>query len=59
MTGIMDGYEHVVEQLVINGWPSDKSIFEHAAYELLKFHSDHKDEYLGAGKIENPGPSGI
>jgi hypothetical protein len=45
----------VIEQLIINGWPSDKSIFEHAAYELLKFNADHKDEYQNAGKIENPG----
>ena len=31
----------------MNGWPSDKSVFEHAAYELLKWASDHKDEYRG------------
>jgi len=29
----------------MKGWPSDKSIFEHAAYELLKWGNDHKDEY--------------
>ena len=29
----------------MKGWPSDKSIYEHAAYELLKWGNDHKDEY--------------
>ena len=40
-----------------NGWPSDKSIFDHAAYEILKFHADHKDEYTN--KITNPGLNGL
>ena len=31
----------------MNGWTSDKSIFEHAAYELLKWAGEHKDEYRG------------
>jgi len=33
--------------MVQNGWPSDKSIFEHAAYEILKWSSEHKDQYRG------------
>jgi hypothetical protein len=33
--------------MIMNGWPSDKSIFEHAAYELLKWAAEHKDEYRG------------
>ena len=34
--------------MVSNGWPSDKSIFDYAAYELLKWGSEHKDEFRGA-----------
>jgi hypothetical protein len=33
--------------MILNGWPSDKSIFDHAAYELLKWASEHKDEFRG------------
>jgi hypothetical protein len=33
--------------MVTNGWPSDKSIFDYAAYELLKWGAEHKDEYRG------------
>jgi len=33
--------------MILNGWPSEKSVFEHAAYELLKWASEHKDEYRG------------
>ena len=46
-TGILDAYEHVIGSMVQNGWPSDKSIFEHAAYELLKWASENKDQYRG------------
>ena len=34
-TGILDAYEHVIGSMIANGWPSDKTIFEHAAYEVL------------------------
>ena len=44
-TGLLDGYESVIEKLITQGWPSNKNIFDHAAYELLKWHSEHKDEY--------------
>ena len=33
--------------MILRGWPSDKSIFEHAAYELLKWGNEHKDQYRG------------
>ena len=33
--------------MIVNGWPSDKSIFEHAAYEVLKWAADNKDNYKG------------
>ena len=38
-TGLLDAYEGVIEKLVTTGWPSDKTVFEHAAYELLRWHS--------------------
>ena len=43
-TGILDAYEHVVSAMVEDGWPSDQSPFDHAAYLVLKYHSDHADE---------------
>jgi hypothetical protein len=46
-TVILDAYEHVINTMVINGWPSEKSIFEHAAYEVLKWAAEHKDNYRG------------
>ena len=33
--------------MILNGWPSDKSVFEHAAYEILKWASENKDNYSG------------
>jgi hypothetical protein len=33
--------------MIVNGWPSDKTIFEHAAYEVLKWAADNKDSYKG------------
>jgi hypothetical protein len=38
-TGILDAYHSVMNTLVTEGWPQDKSVFDHAAYELLKWHS--------------------
>jgi hypothetical protein len=46
-TGMLDAYEHVVNSMILNGWPSDKSIFDHAAYELLKWSAENKDQYRG------------
>lgn len=43
----MDAYEHVIGTMIVNGWPSDKSIFEHAAYEVLKWAAENKDNYRG------------
>lgn len=31
--------------MVSNGWPSDKSIYEFAAYEILKFGTENKGKY--------------
>ena len=36
-TGLLDGYESIVTTMVEEGWPSDQSIFEHAAYLLLRW----------------------
>lgn len=33
--------------MVLNGWPKEKSIYENAAYELLKWASENKDHYRG------------
>lgn len=46
-TGILDAYEHTISTMIKNGWPSDKSIFDHAAYEILKWSSENKDSYRG------------
>jgi hypothetical protein len=43
-TGILDAYQHVMDSLIQNGWPQEKSVFDHAAYELLKWHSEHKED---------------
>lgn len=46
-TGLLDAYEHVINTMVLNGWPKEKSIYENAAYELLKWASENKDHYRG------------
>jgi len=40
----------------MNGWPSDKPLYDHVSYEILKFHAEHKDEYT-TKRLTNPGPS--
>ena len=40
----MDAYEHVVATMVEDGWPSDQSPFDHAAYLVLKYQTEHSDE---------------
>ena len=42
-SGILDAYETVLRELILNGWPGDKSIFDHAAYQVLKFENEHKE----------------
>lgn len=46
-SGILDAYENCISSMILNGWPSDKSIFDHAAYEILKWAAEHKDNYRG------------
>ena len=43
LTGMLDAYEHVIELMISEGWPANTSVHEHAAYLLLKWHSDHKE----------------
>ena len=57
-TGLLDGYEAVIDRLVTQGWPADKNIFDHASYELLKWHAEHKEEYSGLDVV-NPGVMGL
>jgi hypothetical protein len=33
--------------MITNGWPAEKSIFEHAAHEILNWASENKDNYRG------------
>lgn len=54
---MLDGYEAVLETLVIEGWPSEKSVYDHAAYLLLRWHSQHKEEFT-IHKMDNPGTTG-
>ena len=48
----------MIESLVTTGWPSNKTIFEHAAYELLKWHAEHRDEFAN-NMAANPGADGL
>ena len=57
-TGLLEGYESVIEKLIVQGWPSDKNIFDHAAYELLKWNSDNKARFENQGLV-NPGAAGL
>ena len=43
-TGILDAYEEVVSQMLEDGWPTEQSIFEHAAYLLLKWQTENTDK---------------
>jgi predicted Fe-S protein YdhL (DUF1289 family) len=44
-SGILEAYEDVVQHMIMNGWPAEKSIFEHAAHEILNWASENKDNY--------------
>lgn len=55
-TGVLDAYESVIDSLITNGWPEESSIYDHAAYELLRWHALNKDDYTTAVKASNPGP---
>lgn len=46
MTGILDAYEHVIENLVTEAWPADKPVHDHAAYLLLKWQSDNNESLV-------------
>lgn len=50
-TGLLDAYESVVQTMVEEGWPSDQTIFDHAAYLLIRYQTDHKDELAISGAL--------
>lgn len=45
-TGLLEAYEHCLTSMINEGWPSDTTIFEHAAYLILEYQTDHKAELL-------------
>ena len=36
-TGILDAYEDCISSMIVDAWPADESIFDHAAYLILKY----------------------
>ena len=42
-TGLLDGYESVIATMVSDGWPPETTIFDHAAYLLLKWQEENQD----------------
>ena len=46
-TGILDAYEKLLTNIYQNGWPGDKSIFNYAAEEILRYGSKHQQEFKG------------
>jgi hypothetical protein len=36
-SGILDAYESIYCQMILESWPKNKSIFEHSADLLLKY----------------------
>jgi hypothetical protein len=41
--------------MINNGWPKDTSVYEHAAYELLKWNIENMDRLETKQKMANPG----
>ena len=54
-TGVLDAYEAVIDSMVTHGWPADSTIYEHASYELLKWHAKNSDQLHKQSKLINPG----
>jgi hypothetical protein len=54
-TGILDAYESVIDTMVSTGWPDNSTIYEHAAYELLRWHALNRDHIQSMKKLPNPG----
>ena len=46
-TGILDCYEKLLTQLYSKGWPEEKSIFNHAADEILRYGSKFQSDFKG------------
>lgn len=54
-TGVLDAYESVIDTMVSTGWPSNSTIYEHAAYELLRWHAVNREQIQTLQKVPNPG----
>lgn len=46
-SGILEAYEKLLTNIYQNGWPGDKSIYNHAAEEILRYGSKHQQEFKG------------
>ena len=46
--GLLDAYENVYTTLIEEGWPQDKTPFDHAAYLILKWQNNNKPNLTGA-----------
>lgn len=54
-TGLLEAYESVIASMVNKGWPKDTSVYEHAAYELLRWNIENMDRLETKQKMANPG----
>ena len=43
-TGVLSAYESCITRLISQAWPAEKSVYEHAAYLMLKWQAEHVDE---------------
>ena len=47
----MDAFESVIDNMITNGWPEESGIYEHAAYELLRWHALNHENYQNIVKV--------
>ena len=55
-TGLLDAYESVIDSMITNGWPETSTIYDHAAYELLRWYALNREDYQRIVAPKNPGP---
>ena len=46
-TGVLEAYEKVLTSMYTNGWPGDRSIYNYAAEEILRYGSQFQQEFKG------------
>ena len=46
-SGILEAYEKLLTSLYTNGWPGNKSIYEHSAEEILGYGLKYQQEFKG------------